>query len=837
MAVERLAESVNLTTGHRFYVLHGPGVHDVFIGQDYRQLDIEEAMHTWLKESGFERIAYYLPRRGVHFRDSLSLQHSRPESGQSVPQKPSGPSRRSVLRPQRSPEPTPSREAPLGPLTGVMGIRLLDQLLREDSPRSAVVIRQTETSLRHFRQPDLLVKVLGEWVSLPPANRNICLFLMGGSNEDITAGLQEWPELHAEITRCRMPAFRNVAYLGGPDAGELQRLVDYIRLARPQTNGQALRIHWHQRTKLVRRLAAENELARQWLVRLHQVEELDLETCRRQQWSQTLQGLDGRTAEQRLESMTGLALVKKRIADLADYAAEEMERRNQGLPGSEAPTLHLVFTGNPGTGKSTVARLIGEMYADMGLLKRGHTVEVESAADLVADHVGGTAIRTNTKINEAIGGVLFIDEAYQLVDAERGRFGQEAIDTILTRMENERGSFVLITAGYTGPMQDFLASNQGLRRRFPPENIVEFPDSAPDELFEILIGMLRERGRQIAPEDQQTIKEVVEGLYFMRTHEFGNAGEMRNLADSLIKSRSVRGRREKLSLTAPIQAIDISEYYKAFLKPPIPTIEDLLAELNGFIGLEPVKVFVSEALHVLRLEQHMRERGIDALPRTLHMAFIGNPGTGKTTVARLMGKILLSLGLLRKGHVIETKGSELIAGYIGQSATQTAQKLEQALDGVLFIDEAYALDDSSEQGYGRDVIQELITQMENQRERLVVIVAGYPDKMEHLWATNAGLRGRFMEPIEFPDYSEEELMQIMADMVLKRGFTLADGVVPEARRYLQVKRERSPYDFDNARAVRTLVERMQGRYATRVSRELASLEKFVFEAIDVPQNS
>ena len=259
-----------------------------------------------------------------------------------------------------------------------------------------------------------------------------------------------------------------------------------------------------------------------------------------------------------------------------------------------------------------------------------------------------------------------------------------------------------------------------------------------------------------------------------------------------------------------------AEQAEAAEENPPEKIEDLQAELDSYIGLENIKEEVRSLINMVRVHQMRKEHGLPETELSLHMVFSGNPGTGKTTVARIMARIYHALGILSKGQLVEVDRSGLVAGYVGQTAIKTGKVIEKAMGGVLFIDEAYALNGGTENDFGQEAIDTILKAMEDHRDDLVVIVAGYDDLMEDFIHSNPGLESRFNRFLHFEDYTMDEMMGIFRMRCDKGCYTLEPEAESEVRAYIQEQND-GGISFGNGRGVRNLFEKILVQQANRLA--------------------
>ena len=512
-----------------------------------------------------------------------------------------------------------------------------------------------------------------------------------------------------------------------------------------------------------------------------------------------------------LDALVGIDEVKHQIGAIAQLVAHEKRREDEGLPFS-MPSLNMVFTGNPGTGKTTVARLYGRILNQIGVLPGSAFVEV-GRSDLVSEFKGATAVKTRDVIRRAEGGVLFIDEAYSLVPLGVGNasdYGYEAIAELVLAAENMRDRLVIVVAGYPMEMGRFMESNPGLQSRFRPA--VVFPDMSGPALLEALERLAKRAGYRFTESARKGLSAYISEI--PRGANFGNVRDMRKLLDCMREAVALRVAQGRGAADLDLITEDDVPRRRGGTVDEV-AFSEALAGLNSLIGLEPAKQRIVEVAAQARFAAMAQGAGRDVPPFAPgHMVFSGSPGTGKTTAAKRVGQLLAALGTLQSGHVVEASRADLIGSFLGQTAPKVRDKVKQALDGVLFIDEAYALFSDERDFYGSEAIATLLVEMENHRERLVVVFAGYTDEMEMFLQSNPGLRSRVAHVIDFPDFGLDELTLIAAEMLAISRRTVEGSV---ARRVGEVAyASRSQRDFANARTVRTLVDSTLARHSLRV---------------------
>ncbi|TDQ01507.1 AAA family ATPase [Labedaea rhizosphaerae] len=506
-----------------------------------------------------------------------------------------------------------------------------------------------------------------------------------------------------------------------------------------------------------------------------------------------------------LRACVGLDAARRELELLL---AEEMAARLRTDAGMTAPkrSRHLVITGERGTGKTMLAGLLGRLYAQSGALDSGHLVSVDRA-DLTTDD-GGASVKA--AVMRALGGVLCVENAHDLTTAGPDlAVRQAALDAIEVNLAKHGDELVVVLTGSDHGIAGLLAARPGLAAHFP--KTLRLPALTAADLVRLYEVKATTAGFTLADGVRAGVTELLERSRTARTPR---------VVTNLLERTIARQARRILA----DGVVDEDESLAEIRPEDVPaTVSDAagelpadpLAQIDELIGLDAVKAEVRLMVAEAKADRLRRDAGMPVTTPSRHLAFIGKPGTAKTTVARLIAAVYAQLGLLSSGHLVEVSRGDLVGSYVGQTAPKVRAAVDRALGGVLFIDEAYALAARGQDDFGGEALAELLKLMEDHRDDLVVIVAGYGEEMLAFLGANPGLASRFPTVVRFPDYRDDELLAIFASLVAAAGYTLQDGVLEEVARRLR-SAPRGPA-FGNGRAMRNLLDRMVSLQARRIT--------------------
>ena len=504
---------------------------------------------------------------------------------------------------------------------------------------------------------------------------------------------------------------------------------------------------------------------------------------------------------------------------------------------------HYLFLGNPGTGKTTMARVFADALSAMGILASGQLIEV-APKDLRGQYVGHTGPMVDAAFDKAMGGILFIDEAYNMWSGSDDQFGNEAVTVMLKNMEDRKGKLVVILAGYPREMDYFIENaNPGLSSRF--NETIDFRDYKGPELTEIARRMIKSQGYSLDEKTDKMIDKFFEKMYVSRKKDFGNARDVRNVVDKAIKVQNSRVQKAikeggfDKSQEFVITMADLTGNEK---QPK--TVDEVIASMDDLIGMSDIKEEIRKLANVAMVNRIRMERGLGAAAlQPVNIILTGNPGTGKTTIAKRLGEVLNAAGVLSTDKVIEREAKTILSSYVNASGQNMDKAVDEAMGGVLFIDEAYNLlpHPGSMNNTGNEALDALMTRMENDKGKFVVVIAGYKDRMEELIRRgNPGLMSRFNKNFHIDDYDAEALFEIFMMNVKKRKFKLTPDAEIAVKEYIQEMVANKRQHFGNAREVVNLLNEVVELQGNRIASDTSVIDAnpdslTTIEVVDIPR--
>lgn len=506
--------------------------------------------------------------------------------------------------------------------------------------------------------------------------------------------------------------------------------------------------------------------------------------------------LSAREVLGRMNEMPGWNNLKRRMEGIISLHGVAEIRDALGLK-KNLPTMHTILIGNPGTGKSCCVKYLAEIYHALGMLPE-NSIRLTNLAK-----VSNSTI--TSEIHYAIGGVLVFENAHELYHSENKPIDneQQIVRSLIDELNDpeKQSNWMLVLTGEPQGMESLLAAYPELREHF--QEPVYMEDFKPEELYRIVDRCCDERDVHLAPQAKKKLEMFLLHKYNQRGPNFENARFVQRLFDERIIPAMYKR-------IADSEDPGIADDLGLVVAESIPSINgssgDGMAELDDLIGLARIKTRVKDYLNAVRLASRRMELGLPTSMPRLHMAFLGNPGTGKTTVAEIIGKVFAEWGILSVGRVIRTEKSQMVGQYIGETEYKMNNLLARARGNILFIDEAYQLAEGGKSDFGRIVMNSLLTELGKNNLDMVVILAGYTAPMKKLLESNEGIESRFPNVFNFEDYTTDELLEIGKLMIHRQGFNLTEGAELNMQAIIRAESEKPSPRFGNGRFVSNLLQ-------------------------------
>ena len=820
----------------RIFILDGH-IRDDFIGKNCSVYRITNLLFNYLKnEEGYEIIIFINSTGGVSFLDEKSAQTMLPTQLTKKKVRASGLMKRNNRLTNR-----PNIASVSGNQTfrykyegfskSITELREFIIKRMNNAETKTAIIFEDDKFLDRYNVSDEAYNIFRNdiinYQSLPVSNENIIFFLFSNIKnnfQNLSTHFQNrgLSEILTVTSDNKIEGFAEYKYISLPNEDEIAKLVNSIRLKNSlTTNFKYLDEFIANLAVLSKDKSLTLKTLHKELLRLNEINKNSLnKICQRYNYH-----VVNETGEDKLKKMIGINKLKAEIKTIIKGSEKNIVNQKQKGELSyrfkdrvvnkkiKDNMLHFALLGNPGTGKTTIAKIIGQIFRENGILQIGHTVKVTSD-DLIAGYVGQSAIKTKEQIDKAMGGILFIDEAYAI--AKDKIFGPEVIATLIEAMSDRAGELTIIFAGYTNDMQKLFNANKGFDRRVRK---IELEDYTEDELNDIFKLKLKNNGikyaQEILDKSQNLTANVLKNRKKYGGEDFGNVGVVENiLNDAIRKAKAVNSTLKMEHFKKEEQG-----YFNKVINK-----NSIMEEFEALVGLNSVKNKIENVKNLIKLKKSRNEDVILG-----HFLFKGNPGTGKTTVANYITEQFYKLGAINSNRIIVRTANDFIARGNKHPEQITKEILDDSLNAVLFIDEAHQL------AFNTRALKTIVPFMEDNRDKFTLIMAGYSEDIDKMLKEDKGLESRFANILPFPDYNPEELYEIFIRILKSKKYKMVNDITKEemVQKMATLKKTKSGDSFGNARAVRNYFDNCESQLANRIVQDKGKNNIFKREDLEM----